>query len=123
LPIIIMAPLFALKPLAELVMKTAIDAGLYYPLTLCATLVAICGSLADYLWYAVYAAHGERELAKTAFMTVPFGLAVVTLGSWSFGLIGASLAVALTSGVVSWIRWRRLRGHLKGKSMLLARET
>jgi O-antigen/teichoic acid export membrane protein len=122
LPVIIMAPLFALKPLAELVMKTEIDASLYYPLTLCATLVAICGSFADYLWYAVYAAHGERELAKTAFMTVPFGLAVVTLSTWSFGLIGASLAVAFTSGIVSWLRWRRLRDHLKGKTMLLAGE-
>ncbi len=114
LPVIIMAPLFALRPLAELVMKTTIDASLYYPLTCCATLVAIFGSTADYLWYAVYAARGERELAKTAFMTVPFGLAVVALGTWGFGLIGASLAVALTSAVVSWLRWRRLRDHLKG---------
>lgn len=112
-PIVIMAPLFALRPVAELVLKTPIEASLYYPLTFCVVLVAVAGSLADYLWYAVYAARGERQLAKTAFMTVPFGLIVVALGTWAFGLIGASLAVALTSGVVSWLRWRRLSDHLR----------
>lgn len=112
-PIIIMAPLFALKPIAEFVLKTPIEATLYYPLTFCVILVAVAGSLADYLWYAVYAAKGERQLAKTAYMTVPFGLAAVALGTWAFGLIGASLAMALTSGVVSWLRWRRLVDHLR----------
>ncbi|WP_162914304.1 lipopolysaccharide biosynthesis protein [Taklimakanibacter lacteus] len=122
LPVIIMAPLFALKPLAELVLKTTIEASLYYPLTFCAMLVAVSGSVADYLWYAVYAAHGERELAKTALLTVPFALVAVALGTWAFGLIGASLAVALTSAIVSSLRWRRLRDHLAGKTARLTAE-
>jgi O-antigen/teichoic acid export membrane protein len=122
LPVIIMAPLFALKPLAEFVMKTTIEASLYYPLTVCATLVAVAGSTADYLWYAVYAAHGERELAKTALLTVPLTIVAVAFGTWSFGLIGASLGVALTSAVVSWLRWRRFRDHLKSKVRSLAVE-
>ncbi|MGE3871870.1 MAG: hypothetical protein AB7F74_02825 [Parvibaculaceae bacterium] len=120
LPVIIMAPLFALKPLAEFVMRTTIEASLYYPLTFCATLVAVSGSVADYLWYAVYAAHGERELAKTALLTVPLAIAAVTLGTWAFGLIGASLGVTLTSAVVSWLRWQRLRDHLRSKVNALA---
>ena len=122
LPVIIMAPLFALRPLAELVMKTTIDASLYYPLTVCATLVAVAGSAADYLWYAVYAAHGERELAKTAILTVPLTIVAVAFGAWAFGLIGASLGVALTSAVVAWLRWRRFHDHLKSKVKSLAVE-
>lgn len=122
LPIIIMAPLFALRPLAEFVMKTTIEASLYYPLTVCATLVAVSGSIADYLWYAVYATHGERELAKTALLTVPLAIVAVALGAWAFGLIGASLGVALTSSVVSWLRWQRLRDLLRSKVKFIAAE-
>lgn len=117
LPILMMLPLFFLRPLAAFVMKTTIDAPFYYALTAAATLVAVSGSVADYLWYAVYAAHGESKLARTAIVTVPLGIALVAAGTVFFGLVGALLAVALTSGVVSWLRWRTLEAHVRSKTI------
>ncbi|CAN5137894.1 hypothetical protein BH10PSE7_BH10PSE7_40340 [soil metagenome] len=117
LPVIIMCPLFVLRPLAEIVLKTPIEGPLFFALSIMVTLVAICGSLADYLWYAVYAAHGERKLAKTAIGTIPFTLLSVAIGSLAGGIVGAAFAVALSSAVVAWLRYANLRDLLLSQKL------
>jgi hypothetical protein len=112
LPVVIMLPLFFLEVVAATVLKTPIDRTLYFSLTTAALFVAVSGSLADYLWCAVYAAHCEARLGVRALVTVPLGVVLVAAGTAVFGLVGALIAVALTSCAVTWLRWRALHAHI-----------
>jgi len=112
LPIAIMLPLFFLETVAAIVLKTPIDRSLYFGLTSAALLVAVSGSVADYLWCAVYAAHCEGRLGARALVTVPLGVVLVAAGTAIFGLVGALIAVALTNCAVTWLRWHALHAHI-----------
>lgn len=109
---LMIAPLFLMKPVIDAILRLNLDPGLYYALCAGSTLGAMLASVADYLWYAIYAARAERGLSRYALPTIVLSVILLVGGIAAFGVVGASLAVVATNACVVLFRARALAGHL-----------
>jgi len=106
------APLFLMKPAVDAILKLDLDPALYYVLCAGSMLSAMLAAVADYFWYAIYAARAERGLSRYAIPAILLSVSLLVGGIATFGLIGASLAVVITHACVVLFRGRVLAAHL-----------
>jgi hypothetical protein len=106
------APLLFLRPVLNVLLKLDLNPALYYVLCTSCTMAAMLAAVADYLWYAIYAARAERGLSRYAIPTIVLSLILVVSGAGMFGLVGASLGVLATNACVALFRARVLASHL-----------
>lgn len=109
---LMIAPLFLMKPAVDAILKLELDSRVYYLLCAGATLNAMLAAVADYFWYAIYAARTERRLAPYVIPTLLLPVLLIVGGSAAFGLVGASLAVVAANACVVLFRARVLWAHL-----------
>ena len=109
---LMIAPLFFMKPAVDAVLKLELDPRLYYVLCAGAMLNAMFAAVADYFWYAIYAARAERRLAPYIIPTIVLSVVLIVGGSAAFGLVGASLAVVAANACVVLFRARVLWAYL-----------
>jgi O-antigen/teichoic acid export membrane protein len=109
---LMIAPLFLMKPAVDTILGLALDPGLFYALCAGAMLSAMLAAVADYLWYAIYAARAERGLSRYIIPTILLSVVLIVGGSGAFGLVGASLAVVAANACVVLFRVRALAAYL-----------
>jgi O-antigen/teichoic acid export membrane protein len=111
---LMIAPLFFMEHIVEAVLAVDLDSRLYRTLCVTSMLGAMFAAVAEYLWHATYAARAERQLSRYIVPTIVLSVIFIAGGTAGFGLIGASLAVAVTNACVALLRARALAAHLAG---------
>ena len=102
---LMIAPLFLMKPAVDTILTLSLDPGLYYVLCGGSMVSAMLAAVADYYWYAIYAARAERGLSRYAIPTIVLSVVLLVGGIATFGS-SAPFSPSLPS-TLSWSLFTR----------------